>query len=58
MLFALIARLRDEGVAIVYVSHRMHEIFQLADRITVLRDGALVGSQRGRRDRPTTSSCG
>ena len=44
-LFALIRRLRDEGVAVVYVSHRMHEIFQVADRIVVLRDGALQGER-------------
>ncbi|WP_435281721.1 sugar ABC transporter ATP-binding protein [Streptomyces koelreuteriae] len=44
-LFALIRRLRDQGVAVVYVSHRMQEIFQLADRIAVLRDGALAGVQ-------------
>ncbi|MER8188453.1 sugar ABC transporter ATP-binding protein [Kitasatospora sp. NPDC094015] len=44
-LFALIRRLRDQGIAIVYVSHRMKEISQLADRIAVLRDGALVGVQ-------------
>ncbi|MEU3053713.1 sugar ABC transporter ATP-binding protein [Streptomyces griseus] len=45
-LFALIRRLRDQGIAIVYVSHRMQEIFQLADRIAVLRDGSLVGVQQ------------
>ncbi|MFE2015178.1 sugar ABC transporter ATP-binding protein [Streptomyces sp. NPDC059491] len=44
-LFALIRRLRDEGIALVYVSHRMQEIFRLADRIAVLRDGVLVGVQ-------------
>ncbi|WP_067538241.1 sugar ABC transporter ATP-binding protein [Nocardia crassostreae] len=42
-LFALIGRLRERGLAIIYVSHRMREIFQLADRVAVLRDGALVG---------------
>ncbi|MFI6497295.1 sugar ABC transporter ATP-binding protein [Nonomuraea typhae] len=42
-LFTLIARLRAQGRAIVYVSHRLKEIFRLADRIAVLRDGALVG---------------
>ncbi|MFE9427603.1 sugar ABC transporter ATP-binding protein [Kitasatospora sp. NPDC006697] len=42
-LFALIRRLRDQGVAVIYVSHRMKEIFQLADRIAVLRDGSLAG---------------
>ncbi|TDQ00724.1 sugar ABC transporter ATP-binding protein [Labedaea rhizosphaerae] len=43
ILFALIDRLRAEGIAVVYVSHRMKEIFRIADRIAVLRDGALVG---------------
>ncbi|MGX6605321.1 sugar ABC transporter ATP-binding protein [Micromonosporaceae bacterium Da 78-11] len=42
-LFALVDQLRARGVAIVYVSHRMREILHLADRIAVLRDGALVG---------------
>ncbi|MGX4735404.1 sugar ABC transporter ATP-binding protein [Kitasatospora griseola] len=42
-LFALIGRLRDEGIAVVYVSHRMKEIFRLADRIAVLRDGRVAG---------------
>lgn len=46
LLFTLIRRLRDEGKAIGYVSHRMNEIFQLADRITVLRDGKLVGTKK------------
>ncbi len=41
-LFALIRRLRDQGVAIIYVSHRIREILQLADRVAVLRDGGLV----------------
>jgi len=45
-LFALIARLRRENVGIIYVSHRMREIKQLADRITVLRDGKLIGSRK------------
>ena len=45
-LFRLIGRLRDSGVAVVYVSHRMKEIFQLADRVAVLRDGKLVGVQQ------------
>ncbi|KKK06403.1 sugar ABC transporter ATP-binding protein [Micromonospora sp. HK10] len=44
-LFTLVRQLRDSGVAVIYVSHRMAEIFQLADRIAVLRDGALVGER-------------
>lgn len=46
LLFAMIRRLQSDGVAIVYVSHRMGEIFQLADDITVLRDGGYVGTRR------------
>ena len=38
-LFALIERLKARGIAIVYISHRMDEIYRVADRITVLRDG-------------------
>ena len=41
-LFSLVRRLRDEGVAIIYVSHRIKEILQLCDRIAVLRDGRLI----------------
>ena len=41
-LFVLIRRLRDQGVAIIYVSHRIKEILKLADRVAVLRDGGLV----------------
>jgi ribose transport system ATP-binding protein len=45
-LFALIERLRRDKVGIIYVSHRMREVKQLADRITVLRDGKLVGARK------------
>ena len=45
-LFALIRRLKSEGVTIVYISHRMEEIFELADRVSVLRDGTLVGTRK------------
>jgi ABC-type sugar transport system ATPase subunit len=44
-LFRLIADLKRQGVAIVYVSHRMDEIFRICDRVTVLRDGAAVGTR-------------
>ncbi|MDF3838879.1 sugar ABC transporter ATP-binding protein [Cupriavidus basilensis] len=43
-LFALIRQLRGEGMAILYISHRMAEIDELADRVTVLRDGGFVGT--------------
>jgi ribose transport system ATP-binding protein len=44
LLFALIARLKARGVAIVYISHRLAEVFALGDRITVLRDGRKIAS--------------
>ena len=44
-LFALIRRLKAQGVTIVYISHRMEEVFELADRVSVLRDGTLVGTR-------------
>ena len=41
-LFGLVRRLRDEGVAIIYVSHRINEILRLSNRVAVLRDGRLI----------------
>lgn len=45
-LFRLVRRLRDEGTAIVFISHRLEELFELADRVTVLRDGAYVDTRQ------------
>ena len=41
-LFRLIRHLNEQGVSIVYISHRLAEVFELAQRVTILRDGALV----------------
>jgi ribose transport system ATP-binding protein len=41
-LFKVIERLRDQGIAIVYVSHRLDELFRICDRVTVMRDGRVV----------------
>ncbi|GAA4509267.1 sugar ABC transporter ATP-binding protein [Nonomuraea ferruginea] len=41
-LYRLIGRLRERGVAVVYISHRLREVFDLADRVTVLKDGSRV----------------
>jgi ribose transport system ATP-binding protein len=38
-LFALVQRLKDRGISIIYISHRMDEVYRIADRITILRDG-------------------
>jgi ribose transport system ATP-binding protein len=43
-LFEVIAALKQKGVGMIYISHRMEEIFQISDRITVLRDGKYVGT--------------
>jgi ABC-type sugar transport system ATPase subunit len=48
-LFALIRRLREENVLIFYISHRLDELFAIANRVTVLKDGALVGTVDPRR---------
>jgi len=44
ILFAILERLRARGVGMVYISHKLDEVFRLADRITVLRDGRTVGT--------------
>ena len=44
-LFQVVNSLRAKGVSIVYISHRMEEIFELCDRITILRDGQYVGTR-------------
>ena len=43
-LFEIIRELRESGVAIIYISHKMEEIFQIADEVTVMRDGKKVGT--------------
>ncbi|WP_321854799.1 sugar ABC transporter ATP-binding protein [Paraburkholderia tropica] len=43
-LFKLILQLREDGLAIIYISHRMAEIYELSDRVSVLRDGSYVGT--------------
>ncbi len=44
LLFGIIARLKAQGIALLYISHHLDEIFQIGDRVTVLRDGALIRS--------------
>jgi ribose transport system ATP-binding protein len=45
-LFALIQRLKEQSTLILYISHRLDEVFDVADRITVLKDGELMGTVR------------
>ena len=45
LLLSMIRRLRDQGIGIIYVSHRMEEIFDLCDRVTVFRDGKYVATR-------------
>jgi ABC-type sugar transport system ATPase subunit len=44
-LFRIMRRLREQGLAIIFISHRLEEVFQICDRITVLRDGQNVGTR-------------
>jgi rhamnose transport system ATP-binding protein len=46
LLFAIVRNLRQGGVGVIYISHRLEEIFQLADRVTVLRDGESIGTNK------------
>jgi inositol transport system ATP-binding protein len=46
ILFGIIKDLKNQGVAIIYISHKMDEIFKISDTITVLRDGKLVATQK------------
>jgi len=42
LLFQVIKKLKDEGISIIYISHRLDEIFEICDRVSVLRDGELI----------------
>jgi rhamnose transport system ATP-binding protein len=44
-LFNLTRRLRDQGVSILFISHRMEEVFEVADRVTIFRDGRWIATQ-------------
>ncbi len=44
-LFGLVRRLRDEGATIIFISHRLEELFEVADRVTILRDGSFVDTR-------------
>jgi ribose transport system ATP-binding protein len=45
VLFSVIERLKKDGVSIIYISHRMEEIFEICDRVTVLRDGCFIATK-------------
>ena len=51
-LFQVILRLKAEGLAIIYISHRMAEVYELSERVTVLRDGGYVGTLSREEVRP------
>ena len=46
ILFKTIRQLKEKNVGIIYISHRLEEIFEIADRLTVLRDGNCVGTRQ------------
>jgi ABC-type sugar transport system ATPase subunit len=51
-LFALVRSLRDQGMAIVFITHKLAEVFEICDRVTVLRDGRTVGRKAVRQTNP------
>lgn len=52
-LFTIIRKIREEGVAVIYISHRLDELTEITDRITVMRDGGIVGEYRTENMSPT-----
>ena len=46
ILFSLIRKVREKGTSIIYISHRLEEIFEIADRVTVLRDGQYIATKK------------
>jgi inositol transport system ATP-binding protein len=54
MLFRMIGDLKSKGVSIIYISHKMDEIFQISDTITVLRDGKYIGTKTSEELDPNT----
>ena len=49
LLLELVRNLRQRGVGIIYITHRLWEVFEIADRVTVLRDGESVGTRQIKR---------
>lgn len=45
-LFDIVRKLKAEGTSVIYISHRMEEIFQITDRVTIMRDGKLIGTKK------------
>jgi ribose transport system ATP-binding protein len=45
LLYQIVQRLKEQGIAVIYISHRLEEIFLIADRVTVLKDGKVVGTK-------------
>ena len=50
-LFAVLRNMRDDGKAVVIITHKMHEVEELSDRVAVLRHGQFIGDMRHRRTR-------
>ena len=50
-IFALLRRLADDGRSIIFISHKLYEVLAIADRITVIRRGKVVGERMPERDR-------
>jgi ABC-type sugar transport system ATPase subunit len=47
-LFSVLSKLKEQGITIIYISHKLEEIFRISDRITVMRDGTVIGTSKTR----------
>lgn len=53
-LFEIIKKVTAQGVGVIYISHRLEEVFRISDRVTVLRDGRIIGTYPARETEPAT----
>src|SRR2546427_5941015 len=54
--YTTLFRSKEKGVGMIYISHRMEEIFQICDRVTVMRDGSYIGTETDRKSTRLNSS--
>ncbi len=45
ILFKVMKELKEKGISIIFITHKLEEVYQIADRVTVLRDGKLIGTK-------------
>ncbi len=51
-MFRIVAKLKQDGITIIYISHRIEELFRISDRVTVMRDGRFVKTLDNSKNQP------